>query len=363
MAKASLFKTITLAQTAELIANIGQVSTVMAQGEMGIGKSYLIKDLAKRFPNHLACYVDITTKDVGDFVIPKIRNIDGVDVCSFIPNEEFGFHFKDQPVIIMLDELGKAKGGVMNACLRLMYERCLGTYRLHPESIVFATTNLSTEGLGDSLPAHARNRMTMVKIAKPTAEEWINDYAIPNNVDPVIISTVSEHPQMLASWEEYVKPEQNYFIHDPRTPRTAFVTHRALVTASHIYKRIKHLKDDGLLVHALAGAIGEAAAQHVLTMINMDIKLPSWGDILKAPEDTPVPDNAAASCLLIMKAVQLVEPDTVGDWMTYMKRMSKESQGLFARSIVSAKCPKASWITTNGTFAKWVSSNHYLFSK
>jgi hypothetical protein len=47
---------------------------------------------------------------------PRSRDIDGNEVCSFIPNEEFGFHFKGRKVVMMLDEIGKARGGVMNAC-------------------------------------------------------------------------------------------------------------------------------------------------------------------------------------------------------------------------------------------------------
>ena len=138
----SMYKSLSLQQTADLIAAIGDKQTVLASGEMGIGKSSILKMLKAmpKFKDHLFCYVDITTKDVGDFMVPKIRTIDGVEVCSFIPNEEFGLHFKGKKVVMMLDELGKAKGGVMNACLRLMQERSLGVYDL--DGVVFATTNL-----------------------------------------------------------------------------------------------------------------------------------------------------------------------------------------------------------------------------
>jgi len=60
----------------------------------------------------------MTTKDVGDFLVPKIRSLNGTEVCSFIPNEEFGFHH-DKPIVLMLDEIGKASKAVMNACLSL----------------------------------------------------------------------------------------------------------------------------------------------------------------------------------------------------------------------------------------------------
>lgn len=362
MSEASLYSKVTLAQATDLIAAIGHTNTVLVQGEMGIGKSAILKELAKRFPNHYPCYVDITTKDVGDFIIPKIKTLDGVDVCEFVPNVEFGFHFKDRPIIMMLDELGKAKGGVMNACLRLMHERCLGMYKLVTGSIVFATTNLTEEGLGDSLPPHARNRITTVRAAKPTVDEWIQNFAIGADIDPVIIATVNEYPQMLASYEEFEKPEQNAYIYHPKASRASFVTHRALANASNIYKQTRHLGND-VMAHALAGTVGKAAMHHILTMATLDMELPSWEAILNDPENTPVSTNAAAACLLVMKAVQRVEKETMGAWMTYLKRMTKETQGLFARSIVSSNCPKAGMASNQREFTQWVVKNGYLFKR
>ena len=92
----SMYKSLSLSQTADLIASVGDLRTVLAQGEMGIGKSSILKMLRNKpeLKDHFFCYVDITTKDVGDFMVPKIKDIDGVEVCRFVPNEEFGLHFK-----------------------------------------------------------------------------------------------------------------------------------------------------------------------------------------------------------------------------------------------------------------------------
>ena len=185
----ALYKSLSLNQTADLIAAVGHLRTVLASGEMGIGKSSILKMLQQmpQFKDYIFCYVDLTTKDVGDFTVPKIRTVDGVEVCSFIPNEEFGLHFKGKKVCMMLDELGKAKGGVLNACLRLMLERQLRMYTL--EGIIFATTNLSVEGLGDNVPAHVRNRIIQVRVAKPDFMSMI-EYAISNSWHPVVFGTM-----------------------------------------------------------------------------------------------------------------------------------------------------------------------------
>jgi len=353
-----LYKSISLKQCANLIESVGDNVTVLAQGEMGIGKSSILKILQEKLPNHFFCYGDMTTKDVGDFLIPKIRSLNGVEVCSFIPNEEFGFH-SDKPIVLMLDEIGKANKAVMNACLRLMLERKLGTYELPKGSIVFATTNLASEGIGDMLPPHARNRISVVKVAKPTPEDWIT-WALDNDIAPEVLMTVRQFPQMLESFENYDKPSDNEYIYDPRTPRPAFCTPRSLNKASDIIKKAKPLGMD-ILAHALKGTIGNRATYDMLSIIQLTDELPDWETIINKPETTNIPKSPSAVCMLVYSAVQKVEKETIAKFMKYLERLSKEQQGLFATSVMRTN--KKITIGTNPTFIKWATVNNYLFAK
>jgi hypothetical protein len=306
--------------------------------------------------------VDITTKDVGDFIVPKIKDIDGNEVCAFIPNEEFGFHFKGRKVVMMLDEIGKARGGVLNASLRLMNERSLGVNVLSEGSVVFGTTNLAVEGIGDNIPPHARNRITVVRAAKPNAQTWIEEYAIPMGINPVIIGTVAEYPEMFASFEDYEKPEQNPYISDPRTVRGAVVTHRSMERAAYVYEHTRIL-GDAVMCHALAGTVGESAMHNILTMDKMDSQLTSWDELIKSPETAVVPTSAAATCMLVAKAVHRIENSNIVAWMKFLNRIPKEAQGLFARSVMSDKCPKRLVAARNTEFALWASANNFMFAK
>ena len=146
---------------------------MIVEGEMGIGKSSILKELARKLPEHIPIYFDCTTKaDAGDVMMPKFKDLDGQDYVSFATNEELGMHLKDQKLIIMIDEVGKNKS-IQNPMNRLFQERMVGMNTLHPESIVFGTTNLGFEGVGDSFLAHSCNRVTFVRMRKPTAMEWI----------------------------------------------------------------------------------------------------------------------------------------------------------------------------------------------
>lgn len=354
-----LYKSLSLAQTADLILAVGDSTTVLAQGEMGIGKSSILSIIKKRLgDNFHYCYGDMTTKDVGDFLVPKIRSLNDVEVCSFIPNEEFGFHH-DKPIVLMLDEIGKASKAVMNACLRLMLERKLGTYSLPEGSIVFATTNLANEAIGDNLPPHARNRISVVKVRKPSADEWI-EWALDNDIAPEVLLTVKQFPQMLASFEDFDKPSDNEYINDPRTPRPAFCTPRSLNRASDIIKKSKPLGLD-VMAHALKGTIGNRATYDMLSIIQLTDDLPTWDEIIKEPSKAKVPDSASAVCMLVYSAIQQVEKDNINKWVQYMDRLSKEAQGLFATSVM--RTSKKTTVGTSQGFIKWATANNYLFAQ
>ena len=187
-----------LEQSAQLIEAIGHMRTVLMQGDIGTGKSSTLGELSARKPTHHGVYFDCTTKDLGDMMIPSLQSIDADGCVRMIPNEELGVHLK-QPVILMIDEFGKANPSVKNAMLRLMLERKIGSYSLHPDSIVFATTNKGSEGVGDMLPPHARNRMTVIQVRKTDHMDWI-EWGINNGIDATLLGWVKDNPQLMASF-------------------------------------------------------------------------------------------------------------------------------------------------------------------
>lgn len=345
---------ITLNEATNLIAAVGHLHTVLVQSEMGIGKSSILKTLAARFPDHHPAYFDLTTKDVGDFMIPAVT--DGV--AEFLPNAEFGLH-TGKPVLIMLDEIGKASKSVMNACLRVMLERTIGTRQLPEGSIVFATTNLAQEGLGDSMPAHARNRIITVEVGKPSADEWIA-WAMGNDVEPVVLATVNEFPQMLSSYTEYDTPNANHYINDPRAQRAAFVTPRSLYAASNIIKSTRNLPET-VLFSALAGTIGAPAAADMLAVLRLDAELPSWKDIITNPETAKAPTNGAALAMLIYRAIVRVDEKSFDNWLVYLGRLSREAQALFARQVMTPSSGKLKLAATNRKFVELAGELGYLF--
>jgi hypothetical protein len=161
-----------------------------------------------------------------------LQTIDEQGFVRFVPNEELGVHL-GKPIILMIDEFGKANPAVKNAMLRIILEGKVGTYELHPDSIRFATTNLGAEGVGDLLPPHARNRMTILTARKPSNMEWIEDFAINAGIDHTLLGWVKDNPNLFQSFEDIKNPTDdrgnptNPYIYHPQVPMAAFVTPRS----------------------------------------------------------------------------------------------------------------------------------------
>ena len=348
-----------LDQIATSILNGGNKRTILVQGHMGTGKSSLLTTLSRDLPKHTPCYFDCTTKDLGDITIPKMNKLDDADYVSYATNEELGAHHNG-PIVLMIDEYGKANPAVKNALLRIMLERKIGGYTLHPDSLVFATTNLGAEGVGDLLPPHARNRITVITARKPDNMEWI-EWAINNGVDHTLLGWCKDNPHLFHSFEDVKNPDDNPYIYHPKQQRTAFVTPRSLEAASDWLKLREHF-DDQTLTGLLMGTVGERGAMDLMAFVKLADQLPSLQSIKDDPKLAKVPDSAAAVCMVVYRSLATLSSDWVDSWMDYMVRLDKEAQGMFANGCSADKYAHRKIVMTNKKFTQWAMDNNYMFA-
>ena len=348
-----------LDQCVDLIAAVGSKRTVLAQGDMGNGKSSMIHMLGDILPKHRKIYFDATTKDLGDIMIPSMQSIETDGCVRMIPHEELGLHL-DGPIILMLDEIGKANPAVKNAMLRLILERKIGSYSLHPDSIVFATTNKGSEGVGDMIPPHARNRMTVVQIKKTNHMEWI-EWGINAGIDHSLLGWGKDNPQLFASFEDVKDPDENPYIFHPKQQRAAFVTPRSLEAASDILKTREHM-DDMTLTAALMGTIGDRGAMDLMAFVKMSDQLPTLQSIKDDPANAKVPSSAAAVCMVVYRTLSALDKDWLNSWMDYLPRLDTEAQAMFANGVRAPKYSKQSIVMTNKKFTEWAMKNNHLYT-
>ena len=349
--------TVSLQDFAKSIGIVGKDVTVIGQGEPGIGKSSMLKVLAQQYPDYEIAYIDCTLLDLGDFALPYTEVAGDMKVTKFAPNARFKMH-TGKPVIVMLDEIGKAMKAVKNVLLTLMLEQRIGDHYLPKGSIVFGTTNLLTDGVGDMLEAHARNRVCMTTVRKPDADEWI-EWAISSNIAPEVIAWVKQFPHALASYTDTSQKDNPYIFNPTRAGMGAVVTPRSLEKASHIAKQRAQL-GDSLTISMLTGTIGESASRDMQAFFTVVDKLPTWDAIMASPSTTKMPTDTVAKCILVFSAITRVEKDSLPKWMTYLQRMDMEWQALFATSVMKSQAKQA-FCVMNKEFKDWALKNQWLF--
>ncbi len=352
MANVNFTTTVTLEQAAQLIAK-NPKNRFNIKGEPGIGKSALMAMLAKPLPNHNMVYRDVSTMDLGDIGYPAMDH--DAKVSRIYPMA--GWRLTEgKPVCIMLDEFTKGADAVKNMLHPLLEVNNprLGDTSLPEGSIVFLTGNLTSDGVGDSLKAHTKNRVTTLHIRKPDAEAW-NRWAITSGkINPVIMAWVDRFPHALASYLDDGQAE-NPYIYQPKKVQDSFVTPRSLELASGIITN-REFYDETSLIAGLSGTLGEAAARDIQAFIAFQDQMPAWDVIIGSPKEARVPDSAGACAVLVFSAAVRVDATNIDQFFVYLERMEAEWQAAFCVTI--ARDPAKQAIAfRNKSFSKWVLAN------
>ena len=350
-------------EVVSLAMAIGKEVTILVEGDMGSGKTSLLTTLLQMLPTHIGVYFDCTTKTVGDLSLPNFQMIGDSGVVTYAFNEELGLHL-DRPIVLLIDEYGKADPDVKTGLLRAMLERQMGTKKFHPDSIVICTTNLGAENVGDLIPPHARNRLCKVTMRKPDGEEWI-EWGINNNVNPILLGAAREFPQFFQSFTDYPNQQQgmedNPYIYFPASTQEAFVTHRSLAKASKVLDT-RDVTGDKVTTAGLIGMLGQRAAMDIAAFVALDDDLPKRDEIKNSPETAKVPTSASAMCMVIYRAAATIEREWMDAWVTYLNRCSAEAQGLFANLVRNQKYIHRDVVMTNKKYQAWALANKHMFA-
>lgn len=312
---------------------LGTTNTIGLVGQPGVGKSALLHQLAELMPDYLPCYIDCANLDLGDLGMPVVDREEMV--TRYAPNARFGIgKGQDRPVLLFLDELGKATKPVRDMLLPVILERRLADTPLPVGSIVFFATNLATDGVGDTLEAHAYNRVTLLDLANPTSEEWLV-WAAQNDIAPEVMMFARDYPQIFQRYDEVDSDALNPYIFNPLRGQTkSFCSPRSLEKASHIVKNREALGD--AFTPALCGTIGEAAAQQMAAFVALADAAPRLHEIMAAPDRCRLPDGVGAHFLLAFALSQAFNKDNCDAVMTYVKRWDQfEATTLFAEQVAT----------------------------
>jgi hypothetical protein len=295
-----------------------------------------------------------------------------------LPNERYGIHKGNQkglnnarPVVIMMDEMAKMPKHIQATVAPLFYDRRLGSYTAPELSVVFGTTNMGIEGLGDFMPAHTRNRIIIVRMRKPTAEEWVNNFAVPRNLSAEVIAFVHQYPSVMDSFIDYEpggkyagkdQSKDNPYIFNPRVQQDAYATPRSLHAVSDILKNGEHLEPD-VVVAALNGTVGVATGREMDAYVRFGRELPLYERVIADPDGTPLPKSPVAQIVQVFQLVTRVGDRAEAEaTIKYVKRMKDEMSSLFC-TIVAKNTEKVTKFASVTVFHEMLKQNSIYFNK
>jgi len=173
---------------------------VLMRGPTGVGKSHMGKALADSLELPFLDVRGSTMDESQVSGIPDFETSKTSGVATFcLPS--WYVRACREPVVLMLDELNRSMPQVMQSFFQIVLDRELGNnvdgqpIRLHPETRVIAAINHGSEyDVNDMDPALLR-RFWVVDL-DPSASDWI-DWASVNDIDPLTIDFIRQHPEHL----------------------------------------------------------------------------------------------------------------------------------------------------------------------
>jgi hypothetical protein len=141
----------------------------------------------------------------------------------------------------------------------------------------------------------------------------------------------------------------------------SFVSPRSLEKSSVIVDN-RELLGDNATMSALAGTIGKSASAQFIAMLQLGDKLPKFEDVLKKPEEVPIPEEVSAQLILMFQATDKIKTqEDCTNFMKFVQRIPQlETQAVFFSMVL--KNDKTKMIACrNKTITDWATANHYLY--
>ena len=290
-------------------------------GSMGIGKSYLVREVAKEL-NMYVVEINLAQYEPTDIGGMQMPDGDSMKVLKpkWLLSEEQRKEIIDQGykgIVYFFDELPQAPILNQNIFAQICNEYRVGDFVLPLTSFVTCAGNKMSDRSGtNQMPMHLKDRLTTIEI-EPNLDDFAN-YMFSKNKDSRVVSWVRFQPEYLHKFDR---------------DANAFPTPRSLERVSDILSW-KELDDD-TRYHAISCQIGETASASLITHLNIHDKCPDLDEIVKAPETIEVPTDIAIQYATISGLVNKVNNDNMGSIIKFVKRFDGEFIAFFIKDSVA----------------------------
>ena len=246
---------ITPNQLKELVKNIVKLPnppTLFIWGPPGVGKSYIIHEIAKELKYDIQPFILslIDPTELKGFIMPN-RNTKEAEI--------FPLHILPKaPGILFLDEVNTASQAVLNAAMRMIQEREVGFEKIPDNIAVICAGNR----IGDKVNVSKLSSAFINKCIHLNVETSVEDFkvwATMNGVCPEVIAFISNYPGELMA-----EPRNDY----------PYPTPRAWEKVSRMMTEIDLKIDDKLPL--ICGLVGDEIGIKFVDFVNNTFDVPEY---------------------------------------------------------------------------------------
>jgi hypothetical protein len=309
------------------------------KGSPGIGKSAIIKGIAKDFSLKV---IDMRLSQCDPTDMNGFPRIDGIH-ATYAPMDTFPLESTPLPKgkegwLLFLDEFNSAPLSVQAAAYKLVLDKEVGQYRMHPNVVVVCAGNLETDNaIVNTISTAMQSRVVHIELHS-NHEQW-DAWAAKADIHHFIRDYIKYKPETINNF-------------DPEHTDNTFACERTWEFASNLIKQW-----GGIIpvakVALLSGTIGKGIANEFFQYTKVYKDLPTVAQIAANPKNTKVPQDPGTLYAVTGTIAANVDSTIIGPVMEYINRLPLEFQVITLKELI-AKDPAFS---ADVEVKKWIKKN------
>lgn len=253
--------TVNTEQLLFILENTPAEQNIMLQGKHGIGKSQILEKFFLEKNQKVVTVFLGQMSDPGDLIGLPEKNQQTGKTDFMLP---YWFPTDDEPIVLFLDELNRARPEVLQTVMDLTLNRKLAGKSLPKGSRIISAVNSGDEYQLTDLDPALVSRFNIYTF-EPSVDDWLN--WAKEKIDERIINFIFENPEFLDSAENEIQTEDLQRFPDRRS------WHRA----SNIIKNVPELTEMHKIL--ISGILGDAVTASFFKFAEQN-KIPSAKDVL-----------------------------------------------------------------------------------
>lgn len=293
----------------------------------GEGKSSIVSSIFEEMKWHMRDHRMSTSLPEDQNGLPNFVGSGESARATFVPFDIFPLERDPVPRGynghgLFLDEFNSADRQTQATCYKIVLDRKVGQFNLHPETAIVLAGNLDTDNaIVNDLSTAMQSRLAHIHMVT-SLPEWLQDVAYPRDFAEEVIS--------------YVNFAGTVSDFDPNHNEATFMCPRTLEFLSNTLKSMKGNQkpyDPDTDADIAAGVIGVSNALKFNAFMKVYAFIPNYADIVSNPMHAIIPDKKDGMWATMGHIGKKFKMEDLRNVLQYISRYPTEMQIMLMRML------------------------------